>query len=34
MTAIVERQLRGRIELDWRPDGLAGRFSVPLHRRR
>ena len=34
MTAIVERQLRGRIELDWRPDGLAGRFSVPLHRRK
>ncbi len=34
IAAIVERQLRGRTVLDWRPDGLSGEFFVPLHRPR
>jgi PAS domain S-box-containing protein len=27
--AIVERQLQGRVSLDWRPQGLAARFVLP-----
>lgn len=27
--AIIERQLRGRAILDWRPEGLAAQFSLP-----
>ncbi len=27
--AIIERQLRGQADLDWRPEGLAAQFSVP-----
>lgn len=33
MKNIIERQLRGRIELDWQRDGLAGRLDVPLSSR-
>jgi PAS domain S-box-containing protein len=29
MVAIAERQLRGRIELDWRPEGLTSRIQLP-----
>ena len=28
----VERELSGRLHMDWQPDGLKARFSVPLEK--
>ena len=33
ISAIIERQLRGEALLDWRPEGVAARFTLPRHDR-
>jgi two-component sensor histidine kinase len=34
MSGIVERQLQGTKKLDWHPEGLSGKFVIPINRRR